>query len=272
MRQRKYNFYLHRIAVSVHYLIDHQLAMPTSEKFCLKWNDFQENVNTAFESLRKDNDFTDVTLACDDGFQADAHKVILASSSPFFQNLLKRNEHLHPLIYMRGLKSNDLVAILDFLYFGETNIYQENLNTFLSIAEELDLKGLNGKDEEENRNITKPAQERLVQERTKQVSQNMNNSAPKNVIVSEFDYGEQICTTEMTITQPKEQFSGNMQELDEKLDSMMTLGNNNVHNRRATICQVCGKEGMRITIKDHIEANHLEGISIPCKFCEKTFR
>ena len=58
-----------------------------SDKLCLKWNDFQENVNTAFGSLRVDKDFSDVTLACEDGQQFEAHKVILAASSPFFQNL-----------------------------------------------------------------------------------------------------------------------------------------------------------------------------------------
>ena len=64
-----------------------------SEKLCLKWNDFQENVNTAFRSLRKNHEFADVTLACEDGQQIEAHKVILAASSPFFQNLLKRSKH-----------------------------------------------------------------------------------------------------------------------------------------------------------------------------------
>ena len=73
-----------------------------SEKLCLKWNDFQENVNAAFGSSRE---FADVTLACEDGHQIEAHKVILAASSPFFQNLLRRNKHPHPLIYMRGVKS-----------------------------------------------------------------------------------------------------------------------------------------------------------------------
>ena len=121
--------------------------MPTSEKFCLQWNGFQENVNTAFAALRKDNDFTDVTLACQDGHQVEAHKVILAASSPFFQNLLKRKKHAHPLIYMRGVNSDDLLAIVDFLYYGEINIYQENLDSFLNLAEELELKGLNGKEE-----------------------------------------------------------------------------------------------------------------------------
>ena len=70
-----------------------------SEKLCLKWNDFQENLNSAFGSLREDNAFTDVTLACVDGKQLEAHKVILAASSPFFQNLLRKNKHAHPIVY-----------------------------------------------------------------------------------------------------------------------------------------------------------------------------
>ena len=56
-----------------------------SEQLCLQWNDFKKNVNSAFKSLRNDREFTDVTLVCEDGQQMEAHKVILASSSPFFQ-------------------------------------------------------------------------------------------------------------------------------------------------------------------------------------------
>ena len=56
-------------------------------------------------------------------------------------------EHAHPLIYMRGMNVKDLLAIVDFLYYGEANIYQENLDSFLTIAEELELKGLNGREE-----------------------------------------------------------------------------------------------------------------------------
>ena len=137
-----------------------------SEKLCLKWNDFQENVNTAFGSLRQDNDFADVTLACEDGQQIEAHKVILAASSPFFQNLLKRNQHHHPLIYMRGLKSEDLLAIVDFLYCGEANVFQENLDSFLAIAEELKLKGLMGQMEDAEKEID-PIPEQINPKREK---------------------------------------------------------------------------------------------------------
>ena len=49
------------------------------EKFCLKWNDFESNVSTAFQELRENRDFFDVTLACE-GNQLEAHKVILAAS------------------------------------------------------------------------------------------------------------------------------------------------------------------------------------------------
>ena len=74
-----------------------------SEKLCLQWNDFKENVVNTFGSLKEDKDFTDVTLACEDGKQVEAHKVILAASSPFFQDILKRNKHAHHIARERIL-------------------------------------------------------------------------------------------------------------------------------------------------------------------------
>ena len=88
------------------------------EKLLLQRNDFKDSVTFSFRELRNDKEFSDVTLACEDGQQVEAHKVVLTSSSPFFRDLLKKNKHPHPLLYMRGLKSEDLVAMVDFLYFG----------------------------------------------------------------------------------------------------------------------------------------------------------
>ena len=42
--------------------------------------------------------------------------------------------------------------------------------------------------------------------------------------------------------------------------------------KRGKICKVCGKEGRATDILRHIKANHLEGVSIPCNFCDKIFR
>ena len=77
-----------------------------------------------------------MTLYCEDGQQLEAHKVILAGSSPFFENMLQKNKHPHPLIYLKGFQSKHFVSILDFLYFGEANVFQEDLDSFLAIAEE----------------------------------------------------------------------------------------------------------------------------------------
>ena len=104
-----------------------------SEKLCFQWNDFKENVNSAFGRLRSDKEFTDVTLACEDGQQVEAHKVILAASSPFFEKILQKNKHPHPLIYLRGFQSQDLLAILDFLYFGEANVSKRISTPSLSL-------------------------------------------------------------------------------------------------------------------------------------------
>merc|ERR1712013_604341 len=126
--------------IQLHLLQNFETKM-ANEQFCLKWNDFETNVSTAFRELREDKDFFDVTLACDDE-QIQAHKVILAACSTFFRTVLRRNRHEHPLLYLKGVKYIDLVAVLNFMYHGEVNVAQEQLNDFLSIAEDLKVKGL----------------------------------------------------------------------------------------------------------------------------------
>jgi len=116
--------------------------MSSSEKFNLKWCDFQNTIQLYFSDLSQTEDFTDVTLVCEDGAQVKAHKVILSASSTFFQNLLKLNQHPHPLVYMRGMKADQLRDVVDFIYQGEVSVGQEELGAFLAIAEELKVKGV----------------------------------------------------------------------------------------------------------------------------------
>jgi len=257
-----------------------------SEKLCLKWNDFQNNTNAAFGSLRNNNNFTDVTLACEDGQQLEAHKVILAASSPFFQNLLERNKHPHPLVYMRGVKSQDLNSIVDFLYFGEASVHQENIDAFLALAEELSLKGLAGNQGFENmenvlqrdnshggiRDCTLPTP-------SARKKKYISNKAETKEDIDDKNYKEEVHEVEeMLNTYPftapnHEVFNGNnIQELDERVKSLMTTGENYIHGCKAKICTICGKEGTATNIMDHIEGHHLEGVSILCTYCEKTFR
>ena len=255
-----------------------------AEKLCLKWNDFEENVKSSFESLREDNNFNDVTLACEDGQQFEAHKVILASSSPFFQNILKGIKHAHPLLYLRGMKVEDISAILDFLYCGEANVYQENLESFLAIAEELQLKGLTGQKESES---------------TKNNENDGGNSFDKRSQGSTFTqdnkcqpkYAKKLQTNENLLHIASDIKENNViaiprflteetqaADLEEKVKSMMEKSSNMIANGksgqiRASICKVCGKEGLGRNIKRHIEANHLDGVYLhPCNICQKTCR
>ena len=221
------------------------------EKICLQWNDFKENVHSAFGRLRDDKEFTDVTLACEDGHQMEAHKVILAASSPFFEKILQRNKHPNPLIYLRGFHSQDLVTILDFLYFGETKVFQENMDAFLKIAEELKLKGLTGLNSCD-----------LLEDEDKSTNPKPVMSNTKEALPPEVNTAEKV------------------KVLNDMVRSMMKRGKNMIttrnhgtlRNTTTSICKVCGKEGQPSHIRDHIEANHLEGISISCDVCGKATR
>ena len=232
-----------------------------SEKLCLQWTDFQTNVNLAFQSLRGGDDFNDVTLACEDGTQVEAHKFVLATSSPVLKNLLKRNKHNHPLIYMRGMKSHDLLAMVDFIYCGEAKVFQENLDSFLAFAEELQLKGLMEKSD------------------VKLDRELIPTKKPENP--TEVDIKMEMVNVQASIAESnkvaiKGDISGDISQLDEQIKSLMEVTQNLVssgkYKFRGHICKICGKEGMKNDIKKHIEANHLEGLSFPCKLCEKSCR
>ena len=265
------------------------------EKLCLNWKNFQQNISSAFRDLRSDNDFSDVTLACEDGFQVSAHKVILASSSPFFMNILKMNKNPHPLIYMRGVTSEDLEAIVDFLYYGEAEIEQENLDAFLAVAEELKISGLstqgsatNEKDvptkKTKNNSKARYSFDELERARVKaeilaeivesdvEILETEND--PENPLETPAAVGENVFNSELS----KEiKILADESEIGARVKSMMDFSENRVMSNkkpgttlgRARVCKVCGKEGPMATIMIHIEAKHLGNIPSPCDLCGK---
>jgi len=113
----------------------------STEQFCLRWNDFHKTITSTFSDLRDDDEFLDVTLVCD-GDIVRAHKLVLSACSPLFRIMLKKNSHPQPMIFLRGIRFPDMVAILNFMYHGEVNVNQEDLQNFLAAAEELRIKGL----------------------------------------------------------------------------------------------------------------------------------
>ena len=149
------------------------------QKLDLKWSYFQENIISFIKNLRDDPDFSDVTLVSEDGQQIEAHKVLLSACSPFFNCLLRRNKHSHPMIYMRGLKSNNMKALIEFIYNGEANIHQEDLEVFLALGEELQLRGLTGFN---NENITEGIPENILEIKPENIPDNVPEYGPENVL------------------------------------------------------------------------------------------
>ena len=209
-----------------------------------------------------------MTLACEDGTQIKTHKVILALSSPLFMEILKTNKHPHPLIYMRGLKTDALVAMVDFLYYGEANVNQECLDVFLGLAEELKLRGLTGSStevfsaEEELRNINS-VPEKSNKEKKLFGKTTPYNPKPKKISTS----NAKTEASQVALV------SVEGHQLDEQIKSMMTMTENKAYGQKAYACKVCGKEGLGANIKTHIESNHIESnITHSCDVCGKISR
>ena len=56
------------------------------------WNDLKENVTSAFGILREDDEFSDVTLACEDGKQFDSKQGDTSKLKPILPKYLEKGQ------------------------------------------------------------------------------------------------------------------------------------------------------------------------------------
>ena len=163
-----------------------------SEKFCLKWNDFHSNVSKSFGLFRHEDYLHDVTLVSDDHNKIPAHKLVLSACSEYFKDIFKNNPHSHPLLCLDAISSGDIRNILDYIYNGQVEIYPDNLDRFLVIAQRLRLEGLTKTDDmdEEQEETKNETLEKLVEEKVDYkemltdncvpTAENSKRRAPKN--------------------------------------------------------------------------------------------
>ena len=249
----------------------------TNEKFCLKWNDFQQNIISNYQELRRNSDFSDVTLVCEDDQQVEAHQVILSASSPFFMKVLRNNKHSHPMIYMRGLKAKDLLSIVNFIYTGETNILHEDLDDFLTIADDIQLKGLTGNPKVDLNEFSKKPNQNLpkrseTNKTNYDINPNVDLKTPPHTLqeISTYEMSEISACKEEAMDSFKTSIVSvdSPDELDRQISSMMQK-----LDGKHWSCTVCGKNARdKTNMVQHIEANHIEGVSHPCDQCEKVSR
>ena len=122
----------------------------TTEKFCLKWNDFTTNVLNSVSRLRNETKMFDVTLMGNDQKPVSAHKLVLSACSEFFKNIfsdISGNNNL--ILYLDGVDTHGIHLMLDYIYQGEVQIYQEHLDGFLEMAKKFKLDGLLASENEE---------------------------------------------------------------------------------------------------------------------------
>ncbi|XP_073977458.1 uncharacterized protein isoform X11 [Rhodnius prolixus] len=116
---------------------------PPPPEVCLRWNSYYSNMQATFPTLLNNEQFVDVTLACE-GRSIKCHKVMLSACSSYFEELLSQNPCQHPIVFMRDLKFWEVQALVEFMYSGEVNVAQEKLPSLLAAAEALQIKGLTG--------------------------------------------------------------------------------------------------------------------------------
>nr|CAD7437571.1 unnamed protein product [Timema bartmani] len=108
-------------------LIDTLQISMAGQHYCLRWNNYQSNMTSVFHQLLRNEAFVDVTLACNDS-SLKAHKVVLSACSSYFQKLLLENPCKHPTIIMpQDVCFSDLKFIIEFVYRGEIDVSQAEL-------------------------------------------------------------------------------------------------------------------------------------------------
>jgi len=250
--------------------------MTSSEAFCLKWNDFQNNIRMSFKQLRNSDNFCDVTLVSDDNKSFTAHQIVLASSSLFFASMLEGAKHPQPLVYLRGCSGAALAAILDFMYLGEVSVARGDIHSFMAVSGDLGVKGLTGTTEDsvgqgedmENKEESTQCVEVKVKEHSGIKSEPLLKVELKSPDDLLFDHGiDNIMDTEGDDENIEGNLSGIDAKLTERIDSMM--------ERRGGQwgCNMCPKEMSRKKdMRRHMESRHTQGLSYTCTMCGKSLK
>ena len=226
------------------------------EKFSLKWNDFQTTVTNSFKLLKDEKEFFDVTLVSDDQKQIHSHKVVLSACSSFFKPILQNNSHSHPLIYLSGIDSTNLQFIIDYVYEGEVQLFQKQLDSFLEAAQKLQIAGLlsNQKDEIENDYFEPPKTE-------------FNNREVVDEDESNFEISGIKKQNKNMRNKTIVAVSGHDQnEVNKKIKEILIKDDDYF---KCTVCWRMSKDSSNM--RKHVET-HIDGLSFECEFCNNTFR
>ncbi|QQP52232.1 Protein tramtrack_ alpha isoformlike [Caligus rogercresseyi] len=266
--------------------------MGATEELCLRWNDFESSFKNGFSRFRDRSEFYDVTLASN-GVYIKAHKVILCACSPFFHEIIRNIPHDHPFIYLRDIKPKHLESILSFMYSGEVNVLKEDLEHFLSVAEELQInglfKGVSHKNQEQKRpriselpsSSSSPPQQSICSENNVQGSKNENQKTGPPItqtnkvmnLVEEVGGPKKRKKARRSIDRDSDRPSNpsslvhisylDKSELDVAIDKLICRSPSG-----HIYCAQCNySTALQRSIRDHIEAKHIVTDGFECGTC-----
>ena len=226
--------------------------MAATEVYTLHWKLFHEGLTGAFRDLRQDSDFNDVLLTFDDETFMETNKTILSACSPFLKKIIKRtsqNKKFNSAIYLSGFKSKLVMLLVDFMYNGEIKVMADDVESFLSAANRLKVRGLATDIEEE--------ETQTIESRTNHdVSNDVND-----VIDVEETLPEQPLADNLMIGDDVREKPTAAEDLTASFDGSSYK------------CADCDKLFPREkSLKTHRELFHDVGIIWSCKVCDKKFK
>ena len=120
--------------------------MTEEREFDMMWHNFPNHLRELMYTMITNPASTDVTLVCDDQTQFRAHKIVLSSCSRLFQRMINNNFNnngvSNTLIYLKGIKNQEMNALISFMYFGQASLKQERIKHFLNAAKDLEMKDI----------------------------------------------------------------------------------------------------------------------------------
>ena len=233
-----------------------------SEKFSLRWNDFHSNISKSFGLFRTEEYLYDVTLVSADHSKIPAHKLVLSASSEFFKDIFKHSQHSHPLLCLDGISSEELQNILEYIYNGEVEIQQKNLDRFMAFAHKLKLGGLiENNIEERDFNDTWNWEDSDLDRKEINKSKNLTENL---LIKPEPETHERSISVDAKDMEFQDIIDLINKYLEEVFDGSYK-------------CKLCGKLSTKTLAKSlqkenmsrHIET-HFDGLTFTCEICQKT--
>ena len=161
------------------------------------------------------------------------------------------------MLCLNGVNKGDLENILDFIYNGEIQIYQDQLDQFLNIAQRFQVEGLlQGEKENE------PPEPQKLDIKDFPENNFMDTFPVETVRDIKTQKDQKLIFVESSNFE-------NLEELDQKINDMFERIDGGGKTRR---CIPCGKITRdTCNAREHAET-HIDGLNFPCQYCEKTFR